>query len=292
MVSEKTKMLGIIGDPVIHSLSPMMQNHVLSKLKLNLKYVPIHVTKENLSKKYQEITSSNFIGFNVTVPHKVAIMPYLDQVTKNAERLGAVNTVKFIGGRSVGYNTDFIGFMDSLRRIRFDMEKKKSVVLGAGGSSRAIIYALIESRANEITIINRTIEKADKLGEYFSSVTGFTNFNIYGFQNQKITEKIKEAAILVNTTSLGMDQKENSCPLPENIQLPGNLLVYDLIYKPLETKLLKIAKTNGARTLNGLDMLIYQGIESLRIWTGLNIESNAMYDEVKQFLLNRINSNE
>ncbi len=288
MIDSNTKMLGVIGDPIGHSLSPIMHNFVIQKLGLNYCYHAFHVTPEDLEDSIFSFNILKFKGINVTLPHKQTIMSYVDEISEEAKQLGAVNTVLFKDDKLFGYNTDVIGFLKSLGEFRQTIRGKTAIVIGAGGSARAVIYALIKDEIGEIKIFNRTQQNADKLMIEMNNITYFNKIYSVPFSTNYFSDEIQNASILINTTSVGMYPEVNASPINCEIEIPKEILVYNLIYNPLETKLLKQAKQAGAPIKNGLDMLIFQGLESLQIWTGENFNTQDILPELRNFLIKRI----
>ena len=263
-ISGKTRVCAIIGDPVEHSLSPVMHNAAFKELGLNLVYVAFTVTTKELKTAISGARNLGLRGLSVTMPHKNAVMNYLDEVDATAKSIGAVNTILNNQGKLVGYNTDGVGAMIALQENGVSPEEKKLVLLGAGGAAKAIAYQAAQD-VEELVILNRTPEKAKALAEmlqknFGKKVKGGT------LSSKVLKEDLKEADILVNATSVGMHPDVNSSPVPSSL-LKRDLCVMDIIYNPLETKLLEDAKAAGAKVVSGIEMLIYQGAVSLEIWT-------------------------
>ncbi len=264
MITGKTKLFGLIGDPVEHSLSPSMHNAAFKYFNLDYVYVPFHVKKEYLEAAVQGARSLEIKGLNVTIPHKTAVMKYLDVLDHTAELIGAVNTIKFDDGIK-GYNTDGIGAVRAIEEI-ITVKDKNIVILGAGGASRAISFQIILSGAGRVIIANRTLNKAFKLKE---NLVEKLDADVEAIDlGEKLKEELKDADILINTTPIGMYPNNNQEPLVTSEMMHENLIVNDIIYNPLETGLLMEGHKAGAKTVNGVKMLIYQGIESFKIWTG------------------------
>ncbi|MCJ7613828.1 shikimate dehydrogenase [Candidatus Bathyarchaeota archaeon] len=262
-VNGKTRVCAIIGDPVDHSLSPVMHNAAFKELGLNLVYVAFTVTTRELKTAILAAKSLGLRGLNVTMPHKHAVMNYLDKVDVTAKSIGAVNTVLCNQGKLIGYNTDGSGAMIALQENGVYPEEKKLVLLGAGGAAKAIAYQAAQD-VEELVILNRTLEKAKKLAESLKSfgakVKGGT------LSPEVLKTELSTADILVNATSVGMHPDIDSNPVPSDI-LRSDLCVMDIIYNPLETKLVADAKAAGAKVVSGIEMLIYQGAVAFEIWT-------------------------
>ena len=262
------KVVGLIGYPLGHSVSPAIHNAAFKKLGLDYEYVPFEVAPEDLAESLTGMRALHMAGFNVTIPHKESIVPLIDEVTKLARIIGAVNTVLNQEGKLIGYNTDGAGFIDSLKEdAKINPLGKKTVVLGAGGASRAISIMLAEAGVTSLALSDIQEEKAKDLSEYISShfeiACDFVEIN-----SKDLQKAIDGADILVNATPIGMHPKVDQSPLPETINLHPKLLVYDLVYNPSQTKLLKTAKSSGCKTCPGLGMLIRQGALAFTIWTG------------------------
>ncbi len=262
------KIMGLIGYPLEHSVSPAMHNAAFKKLGLDCEYSLFEVEPKDLPEAVEGMRALHIAGFNVTIPHKEAVVPLLDEVTEVAKVIGAVNTVKNQRGRLIGYNTDGAGFIESLKNdAKIKPKGKHAVVLGAGGASRAVAVMLAESGAKTVTITDIDNDKARELAEYVDSYfdTSCVNVEVNG---KDLQGSINQAEILVNCTPLGMAPKIKACPLADNIELHKKLMVYDLVYNPAETALMKKAKAAGAKVCSGLGMLVYQGALALTLWTG------------------------
>ncbi len=283
-ISGKTKMVGLIGDPVSHSVSPEMHNAAFEKLKLDYCYVAMQVDKKDLKKALDGIRAEKFAGVNVTVPHKEAVVPLLDEVTKLPRLIGAVNTIKNDEGKLIGYNTDGAGFIESLKEDALVNPKGKKVVLiGAGGGAKAVAVMVAEAGAKSLIITDIVSAKASTLANYVKS-----HFDIetdsFSQGSNDLKSAIKNCEILVNATPVGMHPNEEKCPLGNDIEIPTGILVADLIYNPPETKLLKRSKESGAKTLNGIGMLVRQGALAFTIFTGKEAPVEVMKDAVLKAL--------
>ncbi|MEN6328900.1 MAG: shikimate dehydrogenase [Methanobacteriaceae archaeon] len=263
MITGKTILVGIIGDPVEHSLSPPMHNAAFKHLEMDYVYVPFHVKKENLEKAIQGARSLGIKGLNVTIPHKTAVIPYLDELDQAAQLIGAVNTIKFTENKVKGYNTDGVGAVKALEEIT-PVKDKTVVILGAGGAARALSFQLILNGIGKLVIANRTLQKAMELALDIQ-----TNLEFSPEVTDLREVELSSTDILINTTSVGMYPHQDQAPLVRGEQMHPALVVHDVIYNPLQTNLLKEAESRGAETLNGTKMLIYQGMESFHIWTGI-----------------------
>ena len=281
-ISGKTKIIGLIGENIENSLSPFIHNQIIIKYSLDFCYLPFQVAETDLGEAIQGIRALNIRGVNITFPYKKKAIEFLDELEESARRIGAVNTIVNNEGNLTGYNTDVIGFKKSLQdNGKFVIKEKNAVILGAGGAARGVIYTLLEEGIEEISIFNRTLEKAEKIKQDFSPFFPQSSINIFSFGQNNIKDKIKEATLLVNATSIGMASQIDNTPLPDENLFHPNLLVYDLIYHPAKTLFLKQAERAGAKIINGLPMLVYQGIESLYLWTGLKPEGKEVLEMIK-----------
>ena len=261
-----TKIIGLIGYPIGHSMSPTIHNALYNRLDMNYIYMAFNISKDNLHRAVEGMHALSFIGFNVTVPYKERIIKSLDTLDKESEIIGAVNTVKIEDNKLIGYNTDGMGFMNGLARLNFSPSGKDIIVLGAGGSARAICVYLLKENPKNIYILNRTFDRglalADELNKTF-------HCNIVRPIKMNVLDNLKPD-ILINTTSVGMYPHINDSPL-EKYDFHPNTVVVDIIYNPHETRFLKEAREQGCRTQNGLAMLIGQALASIEIWTGQKI---------------------
>jgi shikimate dehydrogenase len=257
------RFLYLLGYPVAHSLSPTIQNAALRALGLGYEYRPMPVPPGDLEKKVEELRDLSVAGFNVTIPHKVAILPLLDELDETASAVGAVNTVVNRGGRLRGYNTDSPASTRALREAYGELAGCRVVVLGAGGAARAVASGLAP-HTEWISVLARDEAKAESLAR---DVRGRTGAEIRGGDLGEAEKIISSADILVNATPVGMSPNVGVSPVEAGALHPG-LLVFDLVYNPERTRLLRDAESAGARTIGGLAMLVYQGAEAFRLWTG------------------------
>ncbi|MCR5833255.1 MAG: shikimate dehydrogenase [Selenomonadaceae bacterium] len=265
MISE-IKNFGILGYPVVHSMSPKMQKAAFLAAGFeNYDYILLPVHSGKLYFAVEALKGLDFRGVNVTIPHKSSIMKYLDAIDSDALVIGAVNTVVNDGGMLTGYNTDVYGFLAALAEANFKPDKCRAVILGAGGAARAIMWGLCKRRADCITVGARNPQKAKNLTDDFLTYGHVESFD---WQSEEFKEAMQSADILINTTPLGMYPKVDEMPPVDLKLLSEGALVYDIVYNPFETKLLKTAKDFGYRTLSGLTMLLQQGKESYRLFTG------------------------
>lgn len=277
----KSRILGIIGYPVEHSLSPLMHNAALSEARLDYWYLPFAVHPDRLGEAIAGVRALGITGFSVTIPHKVAVIPFLDQLDETAEAAGAVNTVVNRDGRLIGYNTDGDGLVRSLAdELGFNCANPGTIIIaGAGGAARGAVAAFCRSGASRIAIINRSREKAEAIAEICGSRYPGTAILVAG-HGRELGPCLKEATLLVNSTSLGMQGE----PLPFlNLEeLPRSMAVYDMVYAPPVTPLLREAAARGLKVANGLGMLVAQGEIAYRIWTGFPPPAGAMRKAISE----------
>lgn len=274
-----TKMVILLGNPLGHSISPAMHNHAFEKLGMDYCYIPVEVNEENLEKVFSGLTRMNVVGFNVTIPHKIRIMRYLDELDPLAATIGAVNTICVKDGKTKGYNTDGEGFIRSLgEETQISPEGKRFFILGSGGAARAIAMTLAFQGADKIIICNRTPSKAQDLAfEINEKIRNCAEVATHTASSQ--TEFLSRCDVLINSTSMGMSPKEDFLPIDESLLMP-HLTVADIVYNPLTTKLLKSAKEKGCAIVPGLGMLIYQGAAAFKLWTGVEPIISEMSDVV------------
>ncbi|MBT2602509.1 shikimate dehydrogenase [Bacillus sp. ISL-53] len=269
------KIYGVMGDPIAHSMSPDIHNDAFEKENIEAVYHHFHVTKEGLNDAVKGMKALGIEGFNITIPHKTSIIPFLDEVDELALAIGAVNTVVNKNGRFIGYNTDGKGFFKSLcDEISGDIKAKKTLVIGAGGAARAIYFTLVKEGVKQVDIANRTKERAaqlvsdcpyDKVSKALSII--------------EAEESLSQYDLIIQTTSSGMSPGLDHSPLKVD-QLKTGAIVSDIIYNPLQTKLLREAGEKGAETQNGLGMFINQAALAFEIWTGVMPDTARMTDIV------------
>lgn len=258
--------LGIIGYPIGHSISPQFQQAALDGLGIAAEYRAYAVPPDGVGDFARGLRSNGVIGINVTVPHKEAVMPFLDEIDDWAAEAGAVNTIVNREGRLSGYNTDGVGFMRALRESGgFDPAGRRALILGAGGSARGVVPALLRAGVGQLSIANRTPARAAALAQ-LAAERG-TPARALALDSAGLSDAVSDAALIVNCTSLGMRHgpDETASPLA-GLRIPAGCLVYDLVYNPAQTPLLRQAENDGAATLGGIAMLVYQGAASFEHW--------------------------
>ena len=282
---------GILRSPTGHSLSEVMQTAALQHLNIKGEYKAYGVSKEDLKKVFLELKANGVKGLNVTIPHKIDIIPLLDELTERAKLIGAVNTITFQeDGKTTGDNTDVIGFWEAIsEEVRKKIPLNKVSILGCGGAAHAVATALILNRTKHIKIYGRNKDKFDDFKRFFLQGKETLQWNISTTIETDLISNIdlSNTFLLVNTTPLGMYPNINDSPIKKDDlnKLPKDSFVYDIIYKPKETKLLQYAKTLGLQTLNGVEMLVRQGAASLNIWLG---ESIAPIGAMRTAILNEL----
>lgn len=283
-IGARTNILCVIGHPIEHSMSPVIHNAALNDLALDYVYLAFDVLTNDLEKAILGIKKGNIKGINVTIPHKEAIIPYLDELDPLSKQIGAVNTIKNEGGVLLGRNTDALGAKQALLDAGFKIEGKKALILGAGGAARAISFALSE-KSDEIFISNRTEERAIKLAKELQEKAKIKATG-KDMSEKTLRTLAYSVDILINTTPIGMYPKIDMSPISKDL-LNENLFVFDIIYNPLQTRLLKDAKETGSKTLNGLDMFINQGALAFEWWTGKKPNVKLMKEKIIEQLGNK-----
>lgn len=274
-IDSNTILFGVIGHPIRHSKSPIMMNRAFQETGINGIYIASLVTSDRLSDFTAGVRAMGIRGVNVTIPHKLDIMDLLDEIDPGAQAIGAVNTIVNDDGKLIGYNTDGIGYVRSLKEeAEPDLAGKRIVVIGAGGASRGIIYALAKEKPSHITISNRSVGRAVELAKAFED-----QVDIEAVSNDKLQAACQEADIIINTTSVGMFPKTDETPVDAAWLKPGSV-VSDLIYNPIKTKFLEQAEQRGCRIHSGLGMFIYQGAYAFEYWTGQPAPVAAMRETV------------
>lgn len=274
MIDARTKLLGVIGDPIEHSRSPQLHNYLIKHLNLNFCYLAFKAPPAQLGILVDGFRAMGMVGFNITVPHKEAIVPLLDGLSEDAESLGAVNTVVVENEKFVGHNTDWVGFLNPLSKI--DLQNQRAVVLGAGGAAKGIVYGLIQKGIDQLILVNRTTSKAEALAAHVQEHFGFDAMTVVESESEALKFAIQDAQLLVNTTSVGMWPEVEQTPVSASMLHP-ELIVYDLVYNPLETRLLKEAKQAGAQAIGGLDMFIGQGVAAFSKWTQIKVPETLIH---------------
>ena len=279
MIDGYTQLVGLIGWPTRHSLSPLMHNAAFQSLMLNWSYVPLPVQPGRVEGAISGLVALGFRGANVTIPYKETVIPLLHRLSPEAEEIGAVNTIVVEkNGTLVGYNTDSSGFIASLRQGGFNPKGRPAVVCGAGGAARAAVHGLLEAGAREITVLNRTIARAEGL------ISQFVDERLQAgrLSPETLTRAAGDVDLLVNATPIGMWPHVDGSIWPSDLPVPPHLTVFDLVYNPLETHLLQQARVSGTRVISGLEMLLFQGAAALELWTGKKAPIATMRAALKE----------
>ena len=277
MICGQTKVLGVIGDPVGHSASPAMHNAAIQALGLDYVYVAFHVPAGRAAEVGGAMRALQITGLNVTVPHKEEVMGALDTIADEARAIGAVNTILNEQGHLTGHNTDAHGIITTLA-VDGGLQRLPSqvVLLGAGGAARAILYALLRrEEVEEVTLLNRTAMRAQRLAAELDPAAHKVRLGTLAE-----CDCVRRAGLLINATSIGMQPDEGCSPVADPSCLHRDLVVLDIVYRPLNTLLLRQAKEAGARTVDGLGMLVHQGARALQLWTGQQAPVEVMRDAI------------
>lgn len=270
-ITGHTKLTGLLGSPVAHSISPLMHNESFRMLGLDYVYLCFDVPEDNLETVFNGLKKLNIAGFNCTMPDKTRICQLVDELSPAASMIGAVNTVVNDNGKFIGHNTDGIGYMQSVKDAGYDITGSTMTLLGAGGAASSIfVQAALDGvkNINIFSIKDRFWEKAERMVEAVNKNTDCTARLMELGDDALLADSIADSQILTNATSVGMAPNVDGCIVSDNSMLPEGLIVSDVIYNPMETKLLKMAKERGCKTFNGMYMLLYQGAEAFKIWTG------------------------
>lgn len=274
-VTGRTRVFGIFGDPIEHSLSPLMQNAALKQSGLDALYVPFHVLPQGLASAVAGLRSLAIGGVNVTLPHKQEIVPLLDRVDDDARLIGAVNTVVVRENELIGYNTDGLGFIHSLKEdLWFDPAGKEVLLFGAGGACRAAVVALLRAGVGGLTLVNRNLDRAIQLVERVAPQFPGQAMQVLGFKDPAFHDRLSQADLVVNTTSVGLNGEDlGFCPLQK---IKASASIYDMVYSIAETPFVCAAKQRGLAAVDGLGMLAGQGEEAFLLWFGIRPAKGLM----------------
>ena len=279
----KTKNLGVMGYPIKHSLSPVIQNAAIEAAGIDYAYIALPVAPDALADAVKGLQALNFTGFNITIPHKVKIMQYLDAIDEAAKIIGAVNTVHIKDGKLYGHNTDAIGFITPLLKEGIAVQGKTAVILGAGGACRAVICGLAQHGIKNIILGVRNPAKGQAMADSFAGKIK-TALKAYDWHSDEFKNWLGKADLLVNTTPLGMQPNVDTMAPVDWDDVNAAAFVYDIVYVPAMTRFLSEAKQHGHRILNGERMLAEQGAAALKIWTGADIDVDVMTKALRRFL--------
>ncbi|WP_204517841.1 shikimate dehydrogenase [Brevibacillus fulvus] len=271
MITSTTKLVGLLGHPVGHSFSPLMHNAAFAEKGLPFAYAAFDVDPARIGEAIAGIRALGLRGVNVTIPHKVAVMPYLDEIDPLAAQIGAVNTIVNEQDKLIGYNTDGPGYVRSLtEETGINLQGQTVTIVGAGGAARAVAFSLAKQQVKEIRLINRSRAKAEELAEQLSAI-----LPAVVVEAEQSKEAIANSGLLINTTSVGMYPNVADTPIAAE-WLHRDLIVSDLIYNPFKTRLLALAEENGATAHSGFGMFINQGALAFELWTGLDAPAELM----------------
>ena len=281
LLSGHTIVLGILGDPIEHTMSPMMQTLAMERMRYDGVYVPFHVTPERVGDAVAGIRALAIRGVNVTVPHKTAVIAHLDRITDTARAIGAVNTIVNDDGVLTGDNTDVYGYIQGLvTDERIPSIPDRVCVLGAGGAARSVVYGLaMRDEVSSVIIANRTVAKAERLAEEFSLTTG-KEITAVPTDPGTLADAVSAAGLVVNTTTLGMHPNEYTTPVSDPSWFHEGQVVSDIVVPPVVTRLLRDAKARGAVTVDAVPMLAWQGARALSLWTGREVPAAFMLEAV------------
>ncbi|MBN1781291.1 shikimate dehydrogenase [bacterium] len=271
----------VIGHPIGHTLSPVIHKMVYESMTLDLNYTAVHVLPEKLAGFIDTVRKTGCPGFNATIPHKQTVMPHLDTVDPSARRIGAVNTVKNENGRLTGYNTDATGLKEALKRGGWT-PGGPVVLLGAGGAARAAIEAMGLMKVRELFLYDIVPERVEGL---ISGFSGQHDMRLTGSSLETgLLDRLPDADLLINATPVGMWPETDRSPVPDPERLPAGVTVFDMVYKPLETRLMREASQRGARTISGLSMLILQALAADEIWLGRSLPG-GLYERIRETII-------
>lgn len=284
--NHNTKIVGVIGHPIKHSFSPLMHNIAFELSGLNYIYLPFDVPPSALKDSLKGMVALGIKGFNVTIPLKEKVIPHLKDISEEASIIGAVNTIVNDDGILRGYNTDVLGVNESLMPYKDELQGAIVTVIGAGGASRSVIYSLIRNfKVERINIVNRTEQLAESLKDYFSTKMLFSNIKSYPLVPPDLVDVFRNSKLIVNTTSIGMYPDVDDAATTILESFTKDQIVFDVVYTPIKTKLLKLAESQGARIITGLKMFIEQGAKSYEIWTGEQMPKDKVYKALESYLL-------
>ena len=285
MITGKTKILGVIGAPIAHSLSPIIQNAALHEAGLDYVYTAFPVHREALASAVCGLRDAGVVGFNVTIPFKTEIMPLLDALSEDAQRIRAVNTVVIASdGTMTGHNTDVTGFMAGFAARGIGLAGKRTVLIGAGGAARAALWGLLRSGVSSVCIGVRNLAKGKALCTDFAADGTLA---VYCFDDPHFRDVLCTADIVVQTTPIGMSPQTDAMPPVDPAAISPSAAVYDLIYTPAETAFLRAAAAHGCTTINGETMLVMQGAEAFSLWTGVRPNTDLMQRVLREELARR-----
>ena len=280
-----TKIIGLLGHPIKHSYSPFVQNVAFEFEKLDYIYLAFDVPPANLKSALNGIVVLGMEGLNVTLPHKEKIIQYLDELSEEATTIGAVNTIVNDHGKLIGYNTDVAGIIETLTPFKKQITGSTVTVLGAGGGARAAIYALIRHfKPEKINLINRTVQRADSIQNYFSTKMRYDGFKTLDLFPPDIVDTLRNSSLIINATTIGMFPEMDDTITDLEESFTSSQIVFDLVYNPTKTKFLKLAESQGATTMGGLKMLVSQAAKSFELWTGVKMPVDKISKSLELYI--------
>jgi len=284
-MDEDLKRFALLGEPLGHSLSPALHKAIYRQLEIDdASYRTIELPEERLKSFFSGFRVGGFDGVNVTTPHKAAVISLLDEVDTKAKLINAVNCINRVNNKLIGFNTDMLGFDYSLRQCGLDIEGHSFAIIGAGGSAHAVAAVLSEGGAKQISVFNRSLERAEAVKETISAVNDEVNVSTLSLED---LSNAKEFECVINSTTVGMSPNTENCPVPTDF-FNSNTLAFDLIYNPRQTRFLSIAEKAGCKTVNGMQMLVAQAVYSVEIWMGGNIvahvDMNALVRDLEKLI--------
>ncbi|VAX28806.1 Shikimate 5-dehydrogenase I alpha [hydrothermal vent metagenome] len=284
-ISQSTKLVGVIGHPLKHSYSPFMHNLAFTLTDLDYLYLPFDITSNNLKDALKGMVALGITGFNVTIPHKEKVIPFLNEVSEAASIVGAVNTIVNDNGILYGHNTDVHGIYETLKEYKKDLSKSVVSIFGAGGAARSVVFTLLRYfHVKKIHLINRTVERADIIKTYFSEKMLYDRIKTHSLYPPDLIKVLSKSKLIINASSIGMYPKEDDSPTKIAESFNSNQLVFDIVYNPISTKFLRLAAREGATTINGLKMFVEQGARSFELWTGKPMPVEEVYAALKSQL--------
>jgi shikimate dehydrogenase len=280
-----TKIIGLLGHPIKQSYSPFIHNVTVELKKLDYIYLPLDVPAANLKNALKGMIALDIKGFNITIPHKESILQFMNDVSEEASIIGSVNTVVNDDGKLTGYNTDVNGILESLNPYKDEISGKEVSVVGAGGSSRAVIYTLIRYfKPSEINIINRTEQRAEALKKYFSDKMKYDGIKTKELFPPDLVDTFGNSKLIINATPVGMFPAQDDIITTLENSFVKDQIIFDLVYNPPQTKLLKLAISRGAIPINGLKMLVHQAAKSFELWTNEEMPFEQIYKSLQLFI--------
>ncbi len=282
-----TKIVGLLGHPIKQTFSPFIHNLAFQLLELDYIYFPFNVAKTHLKTALKSMIALGIKGFNITIPHKETTLTLVNDLSEEASIIAAVNTVVNDLGVIKGYNTDVNGISETLSPFRNEIENNVVTIVGAGGSSRAAIFTLIRNfKPSEINIINRTEQRAENLKDYFKLKMNYDKFKTYELFQPDLISIFRNSKLIINATSVGMYPELDDTIINVNNAFTKGQIVFDMVYNPPKTQLLKIAESEGATTLNGIKMLVHQAAKSFELWTGEKMPTDKIIDALTLYITN------